>query len=122
MNKLFKTFRKHFGKSDAQSIINSLNVINYKEGGQTDDVKVEWCNVSVTSASSLQVIISYYDNKYPIGILKVQVSNSAYYFHTTFIASNTSGKITYQADITDSTFRTIYENNKNLQALCIIYN
>lgn len=34
MNKLFKTFRKHFGKSDAQSIINGLNVINYNGGGK----------------------------------------------------------------------------------------
>lgn len=28
MNKLFKTFRKHFGKDDAQLIMNDINSIN----------------------------------------------------------------------------------------------
>ena len=122
MNKLFKTFCKHFGKSDAQSIVNDIASMNSGGGGeQSDALKVEWFEPHIESGSSLVVTISFYDNRYPVGVLKVNTDSSVYYFYISFDANNDTGKISYTATITNSAFRDVFETNKNLQALCINY-
>ena len=48
MNKLFKTFQKHFGREDAITIVNGVNSSSNKGGGDDDDnvkiVNIEYSN------------------------------------------------------------------------------
>lgn len=64
MNKLFKTFAKHFGREDAITIVNGVNS-NSNKGGDDDNqvkiVSVEYANNSYSATVTLNKQVNHND-------------------------------------------------------------